>query len=153
MMWESQTFLCMLLSSVSMRKLEALRRTRTQRTQAFHILVVPSFRFWCEKYDLLLRVLKNGFSLIDSFVYQRVYKVLFESISLFWKYSDKLKGFQKPGICHFDIKSFQSPIIIKETAFPTIKVEVNKPELKRTYLRFKVPDQRYAMTYIDVLGN
>ena len=153
MMWESQTFLCMLLSSVSMRKLEALRRTRTQRTQAFHILVVPSFHFWCEKYDLLLRVLKNGFSLIDSFVYQRVYKVLFESISLFWKYSDKLKGFQKPGICHFDIKSFQSPIIIKETAFPTIKVEVNKPELKRTYLRFKVPDQRYAVTYIDVLGN
>ena len=44
------------------------------------------FFFRCEEYNLLPPVLRNGCSLVDSFVFQRFYKALFESISLFWKY-------------------------------------------------------------------
>ena len=40
----------------------------------------------CEEYNLLLPLLRNGCSLIDPFVFWRFYKVLFESIALFWKY-------------------------------------------------------------------
>ena len=67
--------LCMLLFSVFMTKLEALRRAITQMTQTFHILV-PSFFFRCEEYNLLFHVLGNDGSLIDAFVYQHFYKVL-----------------------------------------------------------------------------
>ena len=56
----------MLLFSVFMIKLEAWGKTKTQRTQAFHILV-PSFFSWCEEYNLLLPLLRNGctYFLID----------------------------------------------------------------------------------------
>ena len=64
-------------SIVSMIKLEARRRTKTQRTQAFHILV-PSFFFRCEKYNLLLPLLRNSCSLIDPFVFWLFYKMLLE---------------------------------------------------------------------------
>ena len=36
--------------------------------------------------NLLLSLLRNGSSLIYPFVFWRFYKVLFESINLFWKY-------------------------------------------------------------------
>ena len=44
----------------------------------------------CKKYNLLLPLLRNGRSLIYPFVFWRFYKMLFESIHLFWKYSNKL---------------------------------------------------------------
>ena len=37
------------------------------------------------------------------------------------------------------MKSFQPSILIKKTASPTTKVEVNKPDLRRIYLHM-VPD-------------
>ena len=39
------------------------------------------------------------------------------------------------------MKSFQPSILIKRTLFPTTKVEVNKPDLRRMFLHM-VPDQR-----------
>ena len=74
----------MLLFSVFMIKLEAWGKTKTQRTQTFHILV-PSFFSWCEEYNLLLPLLRKGCVcfLIDPFVFWRFYKALFESIHLF----------------------------------------------------------------------
>ena len=74
--------LCMLLSSVSVIKLEAWSRAKTQRTQAFHILV-PFFFSRYEEYNLLLPLPRKGCSLIDPFVFWRFYKVLFESIAIF----------------------------------------------------------------------
>ena len=76
-------------SSVSMIKLESWRRTKTKRTQAFHILV-PSFFSRCEEYNFLLPLLRNSCSLIDPFVLWCFYKVLVESIPLFLKYSNNL---------------------------------------------------------------
>ena len=38
----------------------------------------------------VISLLRNYCSLIDPIVYWCFYKVLFESISLFWKYSNKL---------------------------------------------------------------
>ena len=76
-------------SSVSMIKLESWRRTKTKRNQAFHILV-PSFFSRCKEYSFLLLLLWNSCSLIDSFVFWDFYEVLFESIPLFWKYSNNL---------------------------------------------------------------
>ena len=67
-----------LLSSVVIIKLEALGRIQT--TKAFQILI-PSFFFQREEYNLLLPLLINSCSVINPFVYQRFYKVLFESIS------------------------------------------------------------------------
>ena len=75
----------MLLSSVSMRKLEAWERRKTRRTQAFHILVFSRCegkQFIAEN-NLLLSLLRNGSSLIYAFVFWRFYKVLSESIVLF----------------------------------------------------------------------
>ena len=102
-------------SSVSMIKLESWRRTKTKRTQAFHILV-PSFFSRCEEYNFLLPLLRNSCSLIDPFVFWRFYKVLFESIPLFWKYSNNLQECSKPGNFSFwNTKSFQPSILIKKT--------------------------------------
>ena len=86
-------------SSVSMIKLESWRRTKTKRTQAFHVLV-PSFFSRCEEYDFLLPLLRNSCSLIDPFLFWRFYKVLFESIPLFWKYLNK--STQSPEIFHVE---------------------------------------------------
>ena len=87
----------------------------------FHILL-PSFFSRSKECNLLLPLLKNGCSLIDPLVYWRLYQVLFKSISLFWKYSNKLKGCTKPGNLSFqNMKSFKPSIIIKKTALPTIK--------------------------------
>ena len=74
------------ITSVSMITLEAPERTEAQRTQVFQMLVLFSR---CEEYNLLLPLLRNGCSFIDPFVFWRFYKVLFESIALFWKYSNK----------------------------------------------------------------
>ena len=71
------------ITSVSMITLEAPGRTEAQRTQVFQMLVLFSR---CEEYNLLLPLLRNGCSFIDPFVFWRFYKVLFESIALFWKY-------------------------------------------------------------------
>ena len=92
----------MLLFSVSIIKLEAWGRTKTQRTQAFHILVL-SFFSRSEECNLLLPLLRNGCacSLIDTFVFWRFYKVLFESILLFW-FRINCKGIQSQEICHFE---------------------------------------------------
>ena len=76
-------------SSVSIIKMESWRSTKTMRTQAFHILV-PSFSSQCEEYNFLLLLLRNSCALIDPFVFWRFYKVLFESVPLFWKYSNNL---------------------------------------------------------------
>ena len=63
----------MLFFSVSMIKLEAWGRTKTQRTQAFHILV-RSFFSRCEEYNLLFPVLRNDCvcSLINPHLYSGV---------------------------------------------------------------------------------
>ena len=63
----------MLFFSVFMIKLEAWGRRKTQRTQAFHILV-PSFFSRCEEYNLLFPVLRNDCvcSLIDPHLYSGV---------------------------------------------------------------------------------
>ena len=96
-------------------KLEAWRRTKIQRTQAFHILV-PFFFSWCEKYNFVFPLLRNGCSLIKPFVFWRFYRVLFESIPLFWKYWNKLQGCSKPRNFSFrNMKSFQPSILIKKT--------------------------------------
>ena len=50
--------------------------------------------------------LRNYCSLIDPFVYWCFYKVLFESISLFWKYSNNLYKCTKPGNFSFRNKIF-----------------------------------------------
>ena len=42
--------------------------------------------------------------------------------------------------------------MIQKTTFPTFKVEINKPDLRRIYLNI-VPDLQKARMYIDVLGN
>ena len=89
MMEESQSCLCMLISSVSVMKLESWMKTKTKRTQAFHVLV-SSFFSRCEENNFLLPLLRNSCSLIDPFVFWRFYKALFESIPLFWKYSNNL---------------------------------------------------------------
>ena len=86
--------------SASMTKLEAWVSTKTQRTLAFHILV-SSFFSWCEEYNLLLPLLRNCCSLIDPFVFWRFYKVLFESIPLFW-IRINFKGVQSQEIYHFE---------------------------------------------------
>ena len=102
-------------SSVSMIKLELWGRTKSKRTQVFHILV-PSFFSRCEEYIFLLRLLRNSCSLIDPFVFWGFYKVLFESIPLFWKYSNTLQECSKPGNFSFwNTKSFQPSILIKKT--------------------------------------
>ena len=90
------------LLSVSIIILEAWGRKKTQRTQAFHILV-PSCFSRCEEYNLLLPLLRNGCacSLIDPFVFWRFYKVLFESILLLW-IQINCKGIQSHEICHFE---------------------------------------------------
>ena len=152
MMKESQSCLCMLLSSVPMKKLEAWERRKTRRTQAFHILV-PYFFSWCRENNLLLSLLRNGSSFMYPFVFWRFYKVLLESKVLFWKYQNKLQGCPKPGNLSFrNMKYFQPPILIKRTRFSTTKVEVTKPDLRRIYLDM-IPDQRNARRYIDILGN
>ena len=105
---------CLLLPSVFMIKLTAWGRTKTQRTQTFHILVA-SFFSWCEEYNLLLPLLRKACSLIYPFVFWRFYKVLFESIALFWKYSNKLQGCPKPGNLSFrNMKLFRSSILIQK---------------------------------------
>ena len=111
----------MLLSSVSKRKLDAWEKTKTQRNQAFHILVLFFFS-QCEEYNLLLLLLRNGCCLIDPFAFWRFYKVLHGSIAWFWKYSNKLWGCSKPANLSFwNMKSFQQSILIKKTASPTTK--------------------------------
>ena len=70
-------------------KIGSMGKKQTQRTQVFHILA-PFFFSRYEEYHLLLPLLRNGCSLIDPFVFWRLYKVLFESIPLFWKYFNKL---------------------------------------------------------------
>ena len=50
------------------------------------------------------------------------------------------------------MKFFQPSILIEETVFATTKIEVNKPDLRRIYLRM-VHDEQNAPTHIDVLGN
>ena len=62
----------------------------------------------CEQYNFLLPLLRNCCSLIDPFVYWRFYKVLFESISLSWKYSYKLQGCTKPRNFLFRNKIFSA---------------------------------------------
>ena len=115
----------MLLSSVSKIKLDAWEKTKTQRNQAFHIVVLFFFSR-CEKYNLLLLLLRNGCCLIDPFTFWRFYKVLHQSIAWFWKYSNKLWGCSNPASLSFrNTKSFQPSILIKKTASPTTKVEVN----------------------------
>ena len=103
----------MLLSSVSKRKLDAWEKTKTQRNQAFHILVLFFFS-QCEEYNLLLLLMRNGCCLIDPFAFWRFYKVLHGSIAWFWKYSNKLWGCSKPANLSFwNMKSFQQSILIK----------------------------------------
>ena len=77
--------------------------TKTQGTQAFHILV-PSFFSRCQEYNFL-PLLRNGCSLIDPFVFRHFYKVSFESIALFWKYSNKLQVLN-PGNLFRNVKPF-----------------------------------------------
>ena len=118
MMKEWLSYFGMLLSSVSMVKLEAWRRTKTERTQAFYILV-PFFFPQCEEYNIFLPLLRNSCSLINPFVFWRffhsVFKVLFESIPLFWKYLNDLQGCSKTGNLSLqNMKSFQPSILIKK---------------------------------------
>ena len=63
-------------------KIESIEEDKDAEDSSIH-LVVPYFFFQCEKYDLLLPVLRNCCSLIDAFVYQLFCKVLFESKALF----------------------------------------------------------------------
>ena len=86
------------------------------------------FHFRCDKYNSLLPLLRNSFSLIDPIVFCRFYKMIFESIALFWKYFNKLQGRPKPGNLSLrNMKSLQPPILIQKTAFPTTKIEEDKP--------------------------
>ena len=125
--------------------LEAWRREKVQGIEAFHI-TVPFFLSRCKECHLLLPLLRNGCSLKDPFVYCRFHNVLFQPISLFRTHSNKLHECQNPGILSFqNVKSFQPPIMIKKIALPTTKVDVNKPDLRRIYLR-------NAKTNIFVLG-
>ena len=104
----------MLLSSVSKINLGAWEKTKTQRNQAFHILVLFFFS-QCEECNLLLPLLRNGCCLVDSFAFWRFYKVLHGSIAWFWKYSNKLWGCSKPANLSFwNMKSFQQSILIKK---------------------------------------
>ena len=48
------------------------------------------FHFRCDKYNALLPLLRNSFSLIDPIVFCRFYKMIFESIALLGKYFNKL---------------------------------------------------------------
>ena len=58
----------MLLSSVSEIKLDAWEKTKTQRTQAFHMLVL-FFISRSEEYNLSLPLMRNGCCLIDIFAF------------------------------------------------------------------------------------
>ena len=79
-----------------------------------------------EEYNLLLPLLRNGCCLIDPFAFWRFYKVLHGSIAWFWKYSNKLWRCSKPlNLWFWNMKYFQKSILIKRTASPTTKVEVN----------------------------
>ena len=113
-MEESESCACMLLFSVFMIKLESWMRTKTKKTQAFHILV-PSFFSRCMEYNFLLPLLRNSCYLIDPFVLWHSYKA-FESIPSFWRYSNNLQECSKPGNFSFrNIKSFQPSSLIKKT--------------------------------------
>ena len=82
-------------------KIGSMGEEKDQRTHAFHILE-PSFFSWCEEYNLLLPLLRNGCAcfLIDPFVFWHFYKVLFGSIHLFW-IRINCKGVQSQEVCHF----------------------------------------------------
>ena len=74
------------------------------------------FIFSVRGIQFLLPLLTNSCSLIDPFVFWGFYKVLFESIPLFWKYSNNLQECSKPGNFSFwNTKSFQPSILIKKT--------------------------------------
>ena len=51
-----------------------------------------------------------------------------------------------------NMKSFQTLILFKKTAFQTTKLEVNKPDLRQIYFPL-INDEQNAKTYINVLGN
>ena len=73
-----------------------------QRSESPHILV-PSFFSGCEECKLLLPLLRNvcACSLIDPFVFWRFYKVLFQSIPLFW-IRINYKDAQRLKICNLE---------------------------------------------------
>ena len=93
MMSESQT--C--LSSLSM-----IKEDKNAEGSRISHTGVSSFFSRCEQYDLLLPLLRNCCSLIDPFVQLRFFKVLFESISLFWNILINCKDVQSPEIFHFE---------------------------------------------------
>ena len=92
----------MLLFSVIMIKLESWGKKKTQRSESPHILV-PSFFSGCEECKLLLPLVRNvcACSLIDPFVFWRFYKVLFQSIPLFW-IRINYKDAQRLKICNLE---------------------------------------------------
>ena len=54
--------------------------------------------------------------------------MIFDSMALFWKYFNKLQRRPKPRNLSFrNMKSLQPPILIQKTAFPTTKIEEDKP--------------------------
>ena len=61
------------------------------------------FHFRCDKYNLLLPLLRNSFSLTDPIVFSRFYKMVFESKPYFGNILINCKDVQRPEICHFEI--------------------------------------------------
>ena len=87
----------------------------------------------CEEYNLLLPLLKNGCFLIDPYVFWRFYKVLLESIPLFWIWIN-CKSVQSQEIFHLETWNlFSHQFWFEKLRFQPPK-EVNKLDLRRIYL-------------------
>ena len=117
-------------SSVSMIKLESWRRTKSKRTQAFHILVPSislyiSFCFVCSETVVLWWI--HLYSGVSTNCYLNQYPY-FGNIQI------TCKSVQSPGIFHFETWNFFSHQFWLRKLFPSTKVEVNKPDLRRIYL-------------------
>ena len=100
--------------------------------------VLPTFFSCCEKYNLLLPLLRNGSSLIDPFVYWRFLQGFIWINILILEIFEKIVRVSKARkFVVRNMKSFQRPIMIKKTAFQPSKYESNRSEVfcKNSVLR------------------
>ena len=138
-------------SSVSMIKLESWRRTKTKRTQVFRILA-SSFFSRSKEYNFLLPLLRNSCSLIDPFVFWRFCELLFESIPLFWKYSNNLQECSKRENVLFETWNlFSHQFWLKKTV--SRHQSRGKQTSFKTYISIWHLISKNARTYIDVFAN
>ena len=119
MMLKSYTCLSLLLSSVSMTKLEVLSRAKTQRTQRKHFTYWHLLSFLGAKNIVYCFLCWETFVLWLIHLYTRVSTKFYSNQ---YPYSENIwincKGFQSPEVCYFETGNlFSHRLILKKLCF------------------------------------